>query len=395
MGNDMDNDDLERRLAEYRPVVERAMARRPLPRPGTGGRRSRWMVSVAAAGTVAAGVVGWVALQTSDDPASTGAGGWPGVTESTADDTWFEVLPGYGGPRACEGPMELDVAGSDAANEPTSTADGPNETLPREEAMLAEVCAAMKARILRACMSSGGDVVSDATVTIDSTLTFAVMPCWVDGYVDPTSWCAEMGGHTIPPDSAPSDSGNAGADPPVGSAPASGPPWYRVDAQCGTNGGGVFPLPPLTVAFGDFVMLGARDALDDYGITVNAAVDRQFDDLLDVLPLIVEQTSPDSVVIALGYNGAIDHTDLTAAMDLLADTPNVVVLTIALDRPWVAGNNELITALPDKYQNVTVLDWAELAPQCEGQCFASDGFHLSADGADYFADLIAAALGMS
>ena len=45
---------LERRLANYRPVVEGAMAKRP-PAPKGRGHKSGWVVSLAAAGTVAAG----------------------------------------------------------------------------------------------------------------------------------------------------------------------------------------------------------------------------------------------------------------------------------------------------------------------------------------------------
>ena len=56
---------------------------------------------------------------------------------------------------------------------------------------------------------------------------------------------------------------------------------------------------------------------------------------------------------------------------------------------WTEGNNELILALTSEFPNVNVGYWADMAPKCEGNCYAAaDGFHLSADGADYYSALI-------
>lgn len=118
---------------------------------------------------------------------------------------------------------------------------------------------------------------------------------------------------------------------------------------------------------------------------------------------LAPDVSVDAAVIALGSNGTINEADIQSTMGSLADVPRVVVLTIAIDRPWVEDNNDLLRALPVTYPNVIVLDWAELAPAChdwatangrQGNCFASDGFHLSEDGADYYAALIANVLGL-
>jgi hypothetical protein len=74
---------------------------------------------------------------------------------------------------------------------------------------------------------------------------------------------------------------------------------------------------------------------------------------------------------------------------LLADVPQVIVLTVWVDKEWTEANNELILSLPDQYPNVSVGYWSDMAPDCEGNCYArADGYHLSADGADYYAALI-------
>lgn len=157
-------------------------------------------------------------------------------------------------------------------------------------------------------------------------------------------------------------------------------------------------LTPTTVAhggvmaFGDSVMMGAANALGDQGMLISAHEADQFADVLNELAGIGTSSPPPGVVVIhLGNNGAIDPADLDAAMSSLARIPKVVIVTLYAPRSWTADNNSLIRALPDQYANVTVLDWAELAPQCPGECFATDGIHLSADGATYYAQLIESA----
>ena len=144
------------------------------------------------------------------------------------------------------------------------------------------------------------------------------------------------------------------------------------------------------LAIGDSVMLGAASPLRAAGFTVDAVESRQFGDYLDTLrALSASGQVPDVVVVHLGTNGAINVDDAHDFFELLADVPEVIVLTNWVDRPWTEANNELILSLPQQYPNVSVGYWADLAPECKGNCYAqADGFHLSADGADYYAALI-------
>ena len=69
--------------------------------------------------------------------------------------------------------------------------------------------------------------------------------------------------------------------------------------------------------------------------------------------------------------------------------PKVIVLRNWVDRSWTESNNELINAIDGEFANVTAGWWDTLAPECPGDCYAAaDGFHLSADGADYYTALI-------
>jgi peptidoglycan/LPS O-acetylase OafA/YrhL/lysophospholipase L1-like esterase len=154
------------------------------------------------------------------------------------------------------------------------------------------------------------------------------------------------------------------------------------------------------IAIGDSVMRGAASPLTALGFFVDARESIQFDAFVPQIAALVEGgTVPELMVIALGTNGNINDDDVQELFTALAPIPNVIVLTVHVDRSWTADNNELIRTLPAEYPNVQVLNWDVLASECAtwaaqqnmpGNCFASDGFHLSADGADYYTELIRA-----
>jgi len=147
-------------------------------------------------------------------------------------------------------------------------------------------------------------------------------------------------------------------------------------------------------------MRGAASPLTALGFFVDARESIQFDAFVPQIAALVEGgTVPELMVIALGTNGNINDDDVQELFTALAPIPNVIVLTVHVDRSWTADNNELIRTLPAEYPNVQVLNWDVLASECAtwaaqqnmpGNCFASDGFHLSADGADYYTELIRA-----
>ena len=155
-------------------------------------------------------------------------------------------------------------------------------------------------------------------------------------------------------------------------------------------------LPPAPIpqfALGDSVMLGAAGELADRGFVVDAAESRQFSDGR----AIVEQLNAagrlgDVVVIHLGTNGDINPDDLTAMMEAMSGVPQVLLLTIDVDRAWTESNNALIFDAANTFANASVLYWADLDDSCPGDCFASDGFHLRPAGQEYYAALIEGAL---
>jgi peptidoglycan/LPS O-acetylase OafA/YrhL len=200
----------------------------------------------------------------------------------------------------------------------------------------------------------------------------------------------------------PTCSGAETADPPLAtdgvtaSDPATDPSGSGVAVPPPAETTTTTTLPPAPIAqfaLGDSVMLGAAGELTNRGFVVDAAESRQFSDGR----AIVEQLDAagrlgDVVVIHLGTNGNIDPDDLTAMMNALADVPQVLLLTIDVDRAWTEVNNALIFDAANAYPNASVLYWADLDDSCPGDCFQEDGFHLRPDGQEYYASLIEEAL---
>jgi peptidoglycan/LPS O-acetylase OafA/YrhL len=183
------------------------------------------------------------------------------------------------------------------------------------------------------------------------------------------------------------------------------------------NSGAVVTIPPTTVpvgsttvpvvasttvpvtqfdvfAVGDSVMLGSARKLTSYGITVDAAKNRQVSSGAQVLDYRNKTGElGNNVVIHLGTNGRTTESTFDLVMKPLAKVQRVIVLTVRVPGSQYSDkNNAIITALPLKYPNVTILDWDDLS-KGRKDWFASDGIHPNALGQDNYVGFILKALG--
>jgi hypothetical protein len=136
-------------------------------------------------------------------------------------------------------------------------------------------------------------------------------------------------------------------------------------------------------AVGDSVMLDYQSALqtDIPGITVDAAVSRQWSDGVQILEeLKASGQLGAEVIVALGSNGPVTDSDLDAMMQVLSGASRVVFVNTHVDRPWQDPNNAVLASGATRYPHVVVADWATLAAQ-NPDWFGSDGTHLPIDGA--------------
>ena len=148
------------------------------------------------------------------------------------------------------------------------------------------------------------------------------------------------------------------------------------------------------LALGDSVMLGAAQSLTDQGVTVDAQKSRQFIDALPILNYLKSVNElGDEVVLHLGTNGPVSQETLDSIMVPIAQVPRVIVLTNHVpNRGWERENNKLIRALPDRYANVTIVDWKRIGND-HPEYFAGDGTHLNKPGVTAYVTEIITALG--
>lgn len=154
------------------------------------------------------------------------------------------------------------------------------------------------------------------------------------------------------------------------------------------------PRPVIDViAIGDSVMLGAASPLRELGYVVDAEVSRQFKAGVDIVTFLNDlEVLGNVVIVHLGTNGPTSTTTLDAFFEQVSMVPLVLVLTTRVDKPWQDANNTLIRAVPERWNNVTVLDWHELSAG-QRDWFYGDNTHLRPAGARAYSELIAQAIG--
>jgi peptidoglycan/LPS O-acetylase OafA/YrhL len=149
------------------------------------------------------------------------------------------------------------------------------------------------------------------------------------------------------------------------------------------------PVPIPMLALGDSVMKGAASPIAALGFTVDAEESRQFVNGVEVAETLKEQGRlGDVVLLHLGTNGSISAESMQRMMTALADVPRVILLTNDVDREWTGPNNTLIYETAANHANVQLVDWMGLNDACVDDCFASDGLHMNANGADFYASVI-------
>jgi peptidoglycan/LPS O-acetylase OafA/YrhL len=164
--------------------------------------------------------------------------------------------------------------------------------------------------------------------------------------------------------------------------PPTTPPTSAVPAS--TNP----PPPPPPVAVGDSVMAGAITPLQAGGFFVNAAESRGGQATAQVVAQLKDAGYiGEIVVIQAGTNSSVSNATYDAIMAPIPPETNVYFLTISAPRDYTAGNNERINALPQRYPNVQVIDWARVAPTL---ALCSDQIHIACRGgaAQAYANMI-------
>jgi hypothetical protein len=155
---------------------------------------------------------------------------------------------------------------------------------------------------------------------------------------------------------------------------------------------GPAPLPDIS-AFGDSVMLGAREYLNERfpGGTMDAIEGRQPDPILaDIEQDAAAGKLNPLVIIGVGDNGLITPDVLRQTLHALRGVPRVIVLNNRVGRYWESSNNHTIASIVPDYRNVRLLDWHAVSAS-HPSWFYDDGIHLTSTGAIAYTRLIVAA----
>jgi hypothetical protein len=184
---------------------------------------------------------------------------------------------------------------------------------------------------------------------------------------------------TLGDDPTPAESGGPGASQPA--ADHSGVPMGKNGRMSG---------------IGDSVMLGARQTLMDMipGTKIDAAVSRFPGAFIGRLKKYKARDKlADVVVLHPGTNGVLPEDMMRQMLDIVKDTPRVVVVNDSMPRNWRKPNNQVIAKVVPDYANAVLVDWYA-ASKDHPEYFVSDGIHLTKKGARAYARLIREAGGL-
>jgi hypothetical protein len=148
-------------------------------------------------------------------------------------------------------------------------------------------------------------------------------------------------------------------------------------------------------------MLGAVEALQqkipNLGL-LNAQGSRQPSAAIDILgQWRTAGYLGDTVVIAIGNNGPLSSEQFDEMMGVLAGTPKVLIVTVTVppsvqQAPIAASNNTVLIDGAQRYPNTVLVDW-RTASANHPEYFWGDGTHLTLQGGQAYAELIASQLG--
>jgi hypothetical protein len=154
-------------------------------------------------------------------------------------------------------------------------------------------------------------------------------------------------------------------------------------------------------AIGDSVMLGAIEELEQEMpnlALLNAQGSRQPSAAIDLLQRWrAAGYLGDAVVVDIGNNGPFSSEQFDKMMGVLAGVPKVLIVSLTIppgvEDPVAASNNTVLTAGVQRYSNTVLVDWQAASANHPEYFSGDDNLHLSLQGAQAYADLIAAHLG--
>jgi hypothetical protein len=156
-------------------------------------------------------------------------------------------------------------------------------------------------------------------------------------------------------------------------------------------------VPAKYVAIGESVMVGARNQLEGAGVVVQARENRGPDGVRNAIIQLItlgELGDGSSLVIQVGTNAPVSDAQFANIIQQIPPGVKAVwFMTLRASVKWIPDNNTRILALPSKYPNVQVIDWAAASQNIQ---LCADGIHVtcSIQAKDFYANLILEKFGL-
>ena len=194
---------------------------------------------------------------------------------------------------------------------------------------------------------------------------------------------------TVPATGDASPAGLTGADgaaaPPVTAAPTTVPAAMPAPAPAAPTA-----FAPTT-AIGDSVLVGAAEALAARmgpALAVDAIIGRQMEEADELLAAIAAEGRLGQVVLLhLGNNGPFSAEQIDQVFATIGPDRTVLLVNVLVPRRWEGEVNDQLAAAAARHPNAVLVDWRSLVT-AEPGLTRDDGFHLTAAGAERYADLV-------
>jgi len=144
-------------------------------------------------------------------------------------------------------------------------------------------------------------------------------------------------------------------------------------------------------AIGDSVMLDGKPYLEELlpGIKVDAEIGRQMSSSSKLLTQLQRRRKlGDTVIIGLGTNGVFNKKQLESGLGSLRNVKHIVLINTRVPRKWESQVNKLLADISSKSPDITLVNWYD-ASENHDEYFAKDGVHLTKEGSNAYAQLIA------
>jgi len=152
--------------------------------------------------------------------------------------------------------------------------------------------------------------------------------------------------------------------------------------------------PPRIVAFGDSVMVGAKDRLAARlgpRFSMNARVGRQAGEFVELARRLKRRGGRvDALIVQMGNNGPLYGDEMEALREATSNVGELFLVTDHAPVSWIEESDRALAEADATWPHTTLIDWAPVAAAHEDLLW--DGIHLTPAGAGVYTRLIVRAV---